>query len=67
MKQQEVRGKVNQVKGRVKEAVGIVTGNPSLEREGAKQRVVGVAQGNLGKARQKVNDLVDGLKTATRK
>jgi len=36
MKQQETRGKVKKLKGRVEQATGIVTGNESLERKGAR-------------------------------
>jgi len=36
MKKQETRGKVKKLKGRVEQATGIVTGNESLERKGAR-------------------------------
>ena len=64
MANQETRGKVKQVKGRGKEIAGILTGNEKLEREGAKQRVEGSAQENLGKARRKVAELVDDVAEA---
>lgn len=58
MKQQEARGKIKQVEGRAKEAVGIVTGDRKLEREGARQRVEGAVQEGLGKARRKLGETV---------
>lgn len=58
MKQQETRGKIKQVEGRAKEAVGIVTGDSKLEREGARQRVEGSVQEGLGKARRKVGEAI---------
>ena len=61
MAQQEMRGKVKKLTGRLKEAAGIVTGNNVLEREGAKQRAAGAAEENLGRARRKVGETVDRI------
>lgn len=61
MAKQEMRGKVTKVKGRVKEAAGILTGNVALEKEGAEQRSKGAVQESLGKARRKVDEFVDGV------
>jgi uncharacterized protein YjbJ (UPF0337 family) len=58
MGQQEKVGKVKQMKGRAKEAVGIVTGDRALEREGSRQRTEGKVQESLGKARRKVGEFV---------
>ena len=41
MNKNEVRGKARQLKGRVKEAAGVVTGNRHLENEGAAERTGG--------------------------
>lgn len=61
MNKQETSGKVKKVKGRVKEAVGIITGDKSLERKGSRQRVEGEIQEDFGKARRKVGEFVDGV------
>lgn len=61
MGQQEARGQVKALKGRVKEAVGIVTGDSALEREGSRQRAEGAVQEGVGKARRKAGELVDGI------
>jgi uncharacterized protein YjbJ (UPF0337 family) len=61
MREQETRGKVKNLKGRVKEAVGIVTGDKTAEREGSQQRAEGAVQENLGKARRKVGEFVEGV------
>jgi uncharacterized protein YjbJ (UPF0337 family) len=58
---QEVRGKVRNLKGRLKEAAGIVTGNPELEEEGADQRVDGALEEGMGKARRKVGEALQDL------
>jgi uncharacterized protein YjbJ (UPF0337 family) len=55
---QEARGKATNLKGRVKEVAGIITGNPKLERQGAQQRTAGALDESVGKARRKVGELV---------
>jgi len=67
MEEQETRGKVKKLKGRVKEAAGIITGDKALERKGSHQRTAGAVQESLGKARRKVGELVDGVGKATEK
>jgi uncharacterized protein YjbJ (UPF0337 family) len=66
MGQQEMRGKVKKLNGRVKEAAGIVTGNDVLEREGARQRAAGAAEENLGRARRRVGEVVDRIAKAVK-
>jgi len=66
MGQQEMRGKVKKLTGRVKEAAGIVTGNDVLEREGARQRAAGAAEENLGRARRKVGEVVGRIAKAVK-
>jgi len=67
MGQQETRGKVKKLQGRVKEAVGIVTGNRTLEREGSRQRARGAAQESVGKARRKVGEFFHGIAKTVKK
>jgi len=67
MSEQETRGKVKKIQGRLKEAAGRITGNGALEREGSRQRVEGAAQETLGKARRKVREFVDGVARAIKK
>ena len=51
----EVKGKVENLKGRIKEAAGTVTGNKKLEAEGAVDRVKGAAREKVGEIERKVN------------
>jgi uncharacterized protein YjbJ (UPF0337 family) len=44
----QAKGKIEHLKGTVKEAVGVVTGNPDLEAEGKKQKISGKVQEKLG-------------------
>ncbi len=52
----ELKGKIDQASGAVKETVGRVTGNPVLENEGAGQRASGKFEAGFGKARRKVGE-----------
>jgi uncharacterized protein YjbJ (UPF0337 family) len=54
----EIRGKIDQAAGTVKEHVGRATGDAILESEGADQRVGGELESGLGKARRKVGDAI---------
>jgi len=67
MVKQETRGKVKKVKGRVKETIGILTGNRKLEREGSRERTAGAVQESVGKARRKVGEFVAGVAKAIKK
>lgn len=67
MSQEETRGKAEQIKGRVKEAVGIVTGNHKLEQEGAQERASGAVREGVGSARRKVGELVEDVADAIKK
>lgn len=66
MKQQETRGQINKLSGRVKEAAGIITGDRKLEQEGSRQRAKGVVQETVGKARRKAGELIDKVSTAVK-
>lgn len=67
MGQQEARGKVKKLRGRVRETVGRITGNRKLEQEGSRERAEGAVQESLGKARRKVGEFVDGVAKAIKK
>lgn len=67
MRTQETRGKVKQIKGKAKEAVGKVTGDEKLERRGALERVEGVVEEGVGKARRKIGEVVEDVADAIKK
>ena len=54
----EVKGKAENLKGRVKQAAGAVTGDKELEAEGAVERVKGAAREKVGEAEEKVRQHV---------
>ena len=52
-------GKSDELKGRLKEAAGALTGNKKLQREGKADQAV-------GKTKQKVEKVIDKVKEALR-
>ena len=61
MNRNKSEGKMKNIKGRVQQAVGILTGNENLESEGARRRAAGVAQERIGTASRKVREQVEDL------
>lgn len=57
----EVKGKLNEASGTVKENIGRATGDPVLENEGADQRASGKFEAGFGKTRRKVGEAVKDL------
>jgi len=57
----EVKGKIDQAAGTVKEHVGRAAGDVELEQEGAGQRASGDVEHGLGKARRKVGEVVKDI------
>lgn len=51
-------GKTDELKGRVKEAAGALTGNAKLKREGKTDQAVGKVKQNLEKLIDKAKDAV---------
>jgi uncharacterized protein YjbJ (UPF0337 family) len=49
MNKDELGGKVDNLKGRAKEATGAVTGNKAKQGEGMVERVAGAVRENVGK------------------
>ena len=45
----EITGKVHEVKGTIKEKVGQLTNNPDLEGEGIVENITGKVQKNIGR------------------
>jgi len=57
----EVRGKIDEAAGTVKENVGRATRNPDLEAKGAGQRASGNLEASVGKAKRKISEGLDSL------
>ena len=61
MNRDEREGKSENLKGRVKEATGALTGNEDLQDEGAEQRERGELQQDVGKLRRKAGEALEDL------
>lgn len=59
--------KTDQVKGRVKEAVGDLTDDDDLKRDGKTDRVAGQVKEHVGDAKDKVEEVIDKTKDAVRR
>jgi len=57
----ELDGKTEQVKGRVKQAWGDITDNERLHDEGVADEAAGNVQEGLGKARRKVGEAIEDI------
>jgi uncharacterized protein YjbJ (UPF0337 family) len=58
MNKDQVKGRVEQAKGGVKEATGKVMNDRDLEAEGKVDKVGGKAQATYGDAKEKAKDIV---------
>ena len=56
MNKDQVKGRVEQAKGSIKEAAGKVARKPDLETEGQVDKAAGKVQSNYGDAKEKVKD-----------
>jgi uncharacterized protein YjbJ (UPF0337 family) len=54
--------KSDQIKGRAKEATGVLTGDKGLESEGKTDRLTGEAEERIDHAKDKVDDVLDKTK-----
>ena len=57
----EVRGKTDQVKGKIKESVGNATDDEQLRDEGTADRAAGEIEEGFGKGRRKVGEALHDL------
>lgn len=55
-------GKGDQAKGRIKEAVGDLTGDKDLQREGKVDNASGKSKEGVEKAKDKITDAIDDVK-----
>ncbi|MDQ6684089.1 MAG: CsbD family protein [Pseudomonadota bacterium] len=61
MNKDQVKGRVEQAKGNVKEVAGKAVGNPNLRDEGAVDKTAGKVQAGIGDAKEKVKKGIDKL------
>ena len=61
MNRDEMEGKAEALKGKVKQAAGDLTDNEQLHDEGVADEVSGDAKDTLGRARRKVGEAVEDI------
>jgi len=59
MNKDQVKGRVEQAKGSVKESTGKAVGNPNLRDEGTADKASGKVQSTYGDAKEKVRSTVN--------
>lgn len=67
MNRDELEGKAEALKGKVKQATGDLTDDPNLHDEGVADEAAGKTQDTLGHARRKVGEAVEDLGDAIKK
>jgi len=65
----QVRGRVKEAKGKIKEIAGRLVGNEKLEAKGEGEKILGLAQATFGDTKQKVKETKKAAarKTAAKK
>jgi uncharacterized protein YjbJ (UPF0337 family) len=61
MDKKNIEGQVDRIKGRVKETVGVATGDRELEGEGKLDQVKGKIKDVAGKVREGIKEKLDDL------
>jgi uncharacterized protein YjbJ (UPF0337 family) len=59
MNKDQLKGRADQVKGKVKDAAGDLTGDKRLDIEGKADQVKGKAQADLGDAKERAKRKID--------
>ncbi len=67
MNQNEQNGAVDQVTGKIKQAVGTVTGNDDLKAEGQADETAGKIESAVGKVSRQVGDVITTIGDAVKK
>jgi uncharacterized protein YjbJ (UPF0337 family) len=67
MNRDELAGKAEALKGRIKQAAGDLTSNPRLHDEGVADEVAGQAQDAVGRVRRKVGEAIEDVGNALKK
>ena len=61
MNRDEIKGKAEAIKGKLKQAAGDLTDNERLRNEGVADEVAGDTQEAFGKARRKVGEVIEDI------
>jgi uncharacterized protein YjbJ (UPF0337 family) len=61
MNKDQIKGRVDDAKGRVKEAAGDLSGNRQMEQEGRADQLGGTVRKNVGDAKEQIKKGIDKL------
>ena len=61
MNKDELKGKVKQIKGAVKQEIGARTGDPALANQGDNDRAAGEMQERFGKGKRKIGEAIERI------
>jgi uncharacterized protein YjbJ (UPF0337 family) len=67
MNRDELEGKAEALKGKIKQAAGDITDDQQLHDEGVADEVAGDTQDTLGRARRKVGEAIEDVGEAIKK
>ena len=67
MNKDELEGKANIVKGKVKQAAGDLTDDPALKDEGVADEAAGEVQDAFGRGRRKVGEAIEDIGDSIKK
>ena len=67
MNRDELEGKAEALKGKVKQAAGTLTGNPDLHDEGVVDEVAGKTQATVGRTKRKVGEAIEHVGNVLKK
>ena len=67
MNRDELEGKAEALKGKIKQATGDLTNNPDLHDEGVADEAAGKTQDTLGRVRRKVGEAIEDVGNAIKK
>jgi uncharacterized protein YjbJ (UPF0337 family) len=67
MNRDELEGKAEALKGKIKKATGDLTNNPGLHDEGVADEVAGKTQDAIGGAKRKVGEVIENVGNAIKK
>jgi uncharacterized protein YjbJ (UPF0337 family) len=67
MNRDELEGKAEALKGKIKKAAGDLTDNPDLHDEGVADEVEGQTRDTIGRARRKVGGVIEDVGEAIKK
>lgn len=61
MNRDELKGKTDQVKGKIKQATGDLTDNDRLRDEGIADEAAGEVQEGFGRGRRKIGEVIEDI------